>query len=231
MEVLLLTLTLAPGLAIAIFVYYKDKFDREPRRQLIWAFLLGMVSAIPAVAISQFLSKLEGFGGGNGVLDTFLYAFITVAFAEELAKFIFLRRFSRKPFFNEPFDGITYAVMIGMGFATLENVLYVYLYSDVPYNTALMRMLTAVPAHASFAVIMGYFVGLAKFKKGNRIGWQLLGLLGAIIFHGMYDFLLMLKMYPSMATGAILSLVIGIILSFKAIRIHQHNSPFNPRLF
>jgi RsiW-degrading membrane proteinase PrsW (M82 family) len=231
MEVLLLALTLAPGLAIAIFVYYKDKFDREPLRHLIWAFLLGVVSAIPAVGFSLSISQFDGFGGGEGVKDTLVYAFITVAFAEELAKFIFLRRFYRKPFFDEPFDGITYAVMIGMGFATLENLLYVFVYSDVPYNTALMRMLTAVPAHASFAVIMGYFVGLAKFKNGKRLGLQILGLLGAIFFHGMYDFLLMLKMYPYMATGALVSLVVGIILSFKAIRIHQRNSPFNPRLF
>jgi RsiW-degrading membrane proteinase PrsW (M82 family) len=231
MDVLLLALTIAPGIAIAIFVYYKDKFDREPRRQLIWAFFLGMVSAIPAVAFSQSISKFKGFGGGDGVLDTFLFAFITVALAEELAKFIFLRRFYRKPFFDEPFDGITYAVMISMGFATLENLLYVYLYTDVPYNTALMRMLTAVPAHASFAVIMGYFVGMAKFKKGKRLGLQLLGLFGAVFFHGAYDFLLMLKLYPYMAVGAMASLIVGIILSFKAIRIHQENSPFNPRLF
>lgn len=231
MGILLLTLTLAPGLAIAIFVFYKDKFNREPLRQLIWAFVLGMLSAIPAVAMSYGLGEIEMLQGGNRVIDVFLYAFITVAFAEELAKFFFLRKFYGKSFFDEPFDGITYAVMVSMGFATLENVLYVYLYSDVPYNTALMRMLTAVPAHASFAVIMGYFVGLAKFKQRNQAGWLLLGLLGAVFFHGMYDFLLMLHMYPSMAMGAILSLAIGVILSFKAIRIHQHESPFNPRLF
>ncbi len=231
MDVLLLALTLAPGLAIAIFIYYKDKFDREPRRQLIWAFVLGILSTLPAIAVSLSLAKVDVLSGGNSEIDTFLYAFVTIAFSEELAKFMFLRRFYNKTFFDEPFDGITYGVMISMGFATLENVLYVFLYSDVPYNTALMRMLTAVPAHASFAVIMGYFVGLAKFKHRNQAGWQLLGLLGAIFFHGMYDFLLMLKMYPYMATGALVSLVVGIILSFKAIRIHQRNSPFNPRLF
>lgn len=230
MDVLLLALTIAPGLAIAIYIYYRDKFDREPLRQLVWAFVLGIFSTVPAIAFSFSLGKIKGLEGGVGEVDTLLYAFITVALAEETAKFIFLRRFYRKPFFNEPFDGITYAVMIGMGFATLENLLYVFLYEG-GYRVALMRMLTAVPAHASFAIIMGYFVGLAKFKEGRHIELQIIGLVGAVAAHGLYDFLLMLQNYPYLAAGAIVSLGVSVWLSFKAIRIHLHNSPFNPRLF
>ncbi len=229
-DVLLLALTVGPGIAIALFIYLRDKYDREPFRQLIWAFFLGMISTIPAIGMSMGLSQIEALQGGNSELQTFLYAFITVAVAEEGSKFFFLKRFYRKSFFDEPFDGITYGVMIGMGFATLENILYVFQSSN-GWGTALMRMLTAVPAHASFAVIMGYFVGLAKFKKGRRIGLQIVGLLVAVFFHGMYDFLLMLKNYPYLALGAIVSLVVAVYLSFKAIRIHQNNSPFHPRFF
>ena len=229
-DVLLLALTIGPGIAIALFIYLRDKYDREPFRQLIWAFILGMFSAVPAVLLSLGLAGIDGLQGGSTELQTFLYAFITVAFAEEGAKFIFLKHFYRKSFFNEPFDGITYGVMIGMGFATLENLLYVF-QSDNGWGTALLRMLTAIPAHASFAVIMGYFVGLAKFKEGRRIGLQILGLLLAVVAHGMYDFLLMLQNYPYIALGAIVSLILSLYFSFKAIRLHQNNSPFNPRFF
>lgn len=230
MDILLLALTIGPGIAIALFVYLKDRYDREPFRQLVWAFVLGIVSTIPAVIASLSLAKAPFLGGGSGITDTFLYAFVTVAFAEEGAKFIFLRHFYRKPFFDEPFDGITYAVMISMGFATLENVLYVFMEGTGNYATALLRMLTAVPAHASFAVIMGYFVGMAKFKPDFRTGYILLGLLGAVFFHGTYDFLLMLNNYPNLAIGAMVSLVVALFLSFRAIRIHQNGSPFKKAL-
>jgi protease PrsW len=226
MDVILLALTVAPGLAIALFIYLKDRYDREPFRQLIWAFLLGVCSTIPAAALSYSFAGVPGLQGGESEKATFTYAFITVALAEEGSKFFFLRLFYRKPFFDEPFDGITYAVMISMGFATLENLLYVFGSGMGSYSTALLRMLTAVPAHASFAVIMGYFVGMAKFKPHNRTLYLLLGLLGAIFFHGTYDFLLMLRNYPYIAYGAMVSLGVSLFLSFKAIKVHQNNSPF-----
>ena len=72
----------------------------------------------------------------------------------------------RKKEFDEPFDGIVYAVMVGMGFATVENISYV---SQYGLMTGIMRLFMAVPAHASFAIIMGYFMGKARFsaKKEN----------------------------------------------------------------
>lgn len=228
MDVLLLALTVAPGFAIALFIYLKDKFDPEPLHQLTWAFVAGIACAFVSMGI-HFGFLYIGIEDGRKEVETFLYAYITVAFSEEFAKFLFLKRFYRREFFDEPFDGITYAVMIAMGFASLENLLYVFFTSNGGFSTALLRMLTAVPAHASFAVIMGYFVGLAKFSPGRGALYQALGLLAAVFFHGTYDFLLMLKNYPYIAIGAIVSLIVAIILSFRAIRLHQKNSPFKNR--
>jgi RsiW-degrading membrane proteinase PrsW (M82 family) len=112
--------------------------------------------------------------------------------------------------------------MVSMGFAATENIFYVL---EGGYQTALLRAFTAVPAHATFGVLMGYFMGKAKFAK-NRIILNLFGLFLAIVFHGTYDFFLFIDFIPGIWVGAFLSLFVGIMLSRKAIKKHQENSLF-----
>jgi RsiW-degrading membrane proteinase PrsW (M82 family) len=112
--------------------------------------------------------------------------------------------------------------MVSMGFAALENILYVFQHGVA---TGITRAFTAVPAHATFAILMGYFMGKAKFSK-NKTELNLLGLLVATIFHGAYDFFLFINFIPGIATGAFVSLIIGIVLSKKAIKKHQQSSQF-----
>ncbi|MGC4023033.1 MAG: PrsW family glutamic-type intramembrane protease [Cyclobacteriaceae bacterium] len=126
--------------------------------------------------------------------------------------------------FNEPFDGIVYAVSVSLGFAGLENILYVTNSPD-GIATGIMRMFTAVPAHATFAVLMGYFLGRAKCEPGKSyLAWY--GLLTATLFHGAYDYFWFISYIPGIWTGAIASLIIGLVLSRKAIKMHQQASPF-----
>jgi RsiW-degrading membrane proteinase PrsW (M82 family) len=221
---MLLGLAVAPGLAIMIYIYWKDKFDPEPKRLLIWAFFLGIVSIIPAVLLEGNWGKL-GMGISPNPLKTAFYAFIVVGLSEEIAKYFFVRRFlyGHKEF-NEPFDGITYAVMVSMGFATLENIMYVY---DGGLQVAIMRMFLAVPAHAAFAIIMGYYMGLAKFNPHKSFQYHVMAIVGATFFHGAYDFALMQQNWQAWSfPGAVISLFIALRLSRKAIQIHQQASPF-----
>jgi RsiW-degrading membrane proteinase PrsW (M82 family) len=221
----LLGLTLGPSLAIAIFIFWKDKLDPEPRKLLIRAFLLGCLSVLPAIAINILLKSVLQVEISESLFETFAYAFFVVGVAEELSKFLFLRwNLFLRPEFDEPYDGITYSVMIGMGFASLENFMYVYQSSNA-YSVAWLRAFTAVPAHATFAIAMGYFTGLAKFNKEKRFSYLMKGLVVAIIMHGFYDFLLMQKNYPQMAFGAFVSVAVSIYFSMKAIRLHQEISP------
>jgi RsiW-degrading membrane proteinase PrsW (M82 family) len=113
--------------------------------------------------------------------------------------------------------------MVGMGFATLENILYVFQYGA---PTGFARMFTAVPAHATFAVLMGYFLGKAKFTHRKGFYYSFIALLTATAFHGSYDYFWFISYIPSIWVGAILSLVAALVLSRKAIRIHQDSSPF-----
>lgn len=228
MVLILLALAISPGIAIAVYVHWRDRFDKEPRHLLIISFILGVVSIIPAIFLEKTYEEISHFlfSDSSGVLATALSAFMGVAFVEEFCKYFFLRIYTyRKNAFNEPFDGITYAVMVSMGFATFENILYVL---QGGLGVAVLRMFLSVPAHATFAIVMGYFVGLAKFKKeeGHSIRFHLIGLFVATLFHGMFDFFLFLKSYPLLGLGAIISFSVGLILSLQAMDLHSKNSPF-----
>lgn len=220
----LLLLAIAPVFIIILYIYFKDKFEKEPIGFLFKNFLLGVtLSILITTILGGVASKLIPLINETSVFEQFLKAFIVVALVEEFSKYVIVRYYSqRSKEFNEPFDGIVYAVMVSMGFAALENVLYVFQYG---VSTGITRAFTAVPAHATFAIIMGYFMGKAKFSK-NRIGLNLLGLICATLFHGAYDFFLFINFIPGIWIGAFISLFIGIYLSRKAIKKHQNSSYF-----
>jgi RsiW-degrading membrane proteinase PrsW (M82 family)/N-acetylglutamate synthase-like GNAT family acetyltransferase len=234
----LLMLAIAPGIAICLFIFHRDAYNREPKLNLIISFLLGVLAVIPAAFIEGILlSKSDPTISG-----IFIKAFLAVALVEELVKFIALRFYAypRKSF-DEPLDGIVYGVMVSMGFATLENILYVFQSEAAGqgYQVALMRMFLAVPAHATFGVLMGYQAGKAKFSQHGKTALLLTGLCWAILFHGLYDFFLFLRDVPAVTDlvadglllgGAIASFIIAIRLSFIHIRRHRKLSQqtFNP---
>ena len=220
----LLILAVAPVMIIIAYIYLKDKFEKEPIKLLAINFILGAtVSVVLTFLLSILASKIIVSSNSKNILQVFLNAFVTVALVEEFSKYIIVRFYAqRNKEFNEPFDGIVYAVIVSMGFAALENVLYVFQYGAA---TGITRALTAVPAHATFGILMGYFMGKAKFSK-NRILLNFTGLFVATIFHGAYDFFLFINFIPGIAIGAFVSLIIGLFLARKAIKIHQDNSVF-----
>ncbi|NRD24236.1 PrsW family intramembrane metalloprotease [Winogradskyella litoriviva] len=220
----LLLLAIAPVFAIILYIYIQDKHEKEPRKLLISSFLFGAIVSILIVFVlylftGHFIPLTDKFS----IWQQFIQAFVVVALSEEFSKYVIVKYYAQaKKAFNEPYDGIIYAVMVSMGFACTENIMYVI---DGGYQTALLRAFTAVPAHATFGILMGYFMGKAKFSK-NRFLFNLMGLLLAVLFHGAYDFFLFINFIPGISIGAFISLTVGIILSRKAIKLHQDNSNF-----
>jgi protease PrsW len=215
---ILLILAFAPVVIIGLYIYSKDKYDREPPAALAWAFILGCLSIVPAVFLSVGLSKI--FPESPDILRMALHAFIAVALAEEIVKFFFAYRFFyHKSYFNEPFDGITYCVMVALGFAAVENLLYIFQDSDI--RVAVLRMFTAVPGHAVYGVIMGYFMGIAKYRTHGRFKMLVVGILLATLIHGFYDFFLFQQNYPALAILAFVGLAFALRWSFRAIRRQQ----------
>ncbi|HRH48147.1 MAG TPA: PrsW family glutamic-type intramembrane protease [Panacibacter sp.] len=230
----LLLLAIAPGIAISFYIYLKDKFNREPTKYLIVCFLFGILCAIPAVLVEEagtYLSEQYLQSIIPVAAYIILQAFVVVAFTEEYCKFFVLKRYAfTKPEFDEPFDGIIYSVMISMGFATIENIGYVF---QNGIGTGIIRMIVSVPAHASFAVLMGYYAGLAKFNIEKRKQLFLKGLLLATLFHGLFDGFLFLSEEKTITEnvssgllilGGLVSWYLAIRLSLKSIRIHRNLS-------
>ncbi|MBC6493162.1 PrsW family intramembrane metalloprotease [Flavihumibacter stibioxidans] len=232
----LLALALAPGIAIMWFIYSKDRYDKEPLRALIKSFFLGMLGIVPAVIMQlAAIGLLDWLMPANGWIYFILKAFIVVALTEEACKFMMVKWYAwPRPFFNEPFDGIVYGVMVAMGFATLENIGYVMQHG---WQTAILRMFLSVPAHATFGVLMGYYLGLAKFTH-DRHSKQLMvrGLLLSVLFHGLFDLFLFVQADDGITQkwssgflfgSAILSYLVAVRLSWQAIRMHQELSRNN----
>ncbi len=220
----LLISALAPVFVVIIYIYIKDKYEKESKRILAFTFALGaIVSIVITTILYVFFELFLPIPDDFSVWQQLVKAFFIVALIEEFSKYVIVRYYNQpKKGFNEPFDGIIYAVMVSMGFAAVENIMYVL---QGGLEVALLRAFTAIPAHATFGILMGYFMGKAKFSK-HKIKWNLIGLSSAILFHGTYDFFLFINFIPGISVGAFISLIIGIVLSKKAIKVHQENSHF-----
>jgi RsiW-degrading membrane proteinase PrsW (M82 family) len=183
----LLFISLAPVLIIAFYVYSRDRYEKEPFSVLIKALFAGVLIVLPAVLIEKFLTSLNPVT--EDLENAGYTAFVVAGFTEEAMKFLaFYIFFWKERNFNEKFDGIVYAVYIALGFAGIENILYVF---SGGVGVGIVRALTAVPAHALFGIVMGYYFGLARFSVNRRIVYMILAFVMPYLFHGVYDFLLM----------------------------------------
>lgn len=226
MSTLLLLLAVLPGLIICAVVYMADKYEREPIVPVVACFLLGAAITRPAMMFEQWVIPMVGEIEEDPVL-TFLMAFGAISPVEELMKWLalILGAFIWR-FFDEPFDGIVYSVMVGMGFATVENICYIDLFG---HETALVRAFTAVPAHLVFAIAVGYYAGLAKFNPAERNHLLLRGLLVGILLHGTYDFLVLQNWTKWLGSIGAISIYLCLYYFGRLFREHLEKSPFRPK--
>jgi len=227
--ILLLALSVLPVILLMIFIYRQDKYQKEPIKTLVKAFVGGIL-AIPL----DFL--IVGIINRIWIGDTVFYqAFWEAGFSEELSKLlIFLIFIWRDKNFDEYMDGIVYATFIGLGFACVENIMYVFSSATESYgsaiHTSIVRAILSVPGHFLFGVVMGYFLSLAKFKEGKFWPYLLMGLAAAAAAHGLFDWMLMITGYVSMGLGTIIyiAFLVGDFylwkLGLKYIRKQQENS-------
>ncbi len=184
-----LIFSILPVVVLLVIIYYQDRFEKEPISMLIKAFLGGVAVVIPLSILSLLLSFVK-INIANPILNNAFFSFVLSAIPEEVFKFLFLYWIVWKnKNFNEYFDGIVYAVFVSMGFACVENLLYVFQFglSIVPQRTVL-----TVPTHFFCAVMMGYYFSLAKFIPEYRKKYIRLSIFIPIIFHGLFNFFLLM---------------------------------------
>ncbi len=229
---MLFIIAIAPTVALFLFFYHKDKYEKEPLTLLLKAFLAGMVTIIPILIVERILLTLI-LPLPIFMLRIFLIAFMVAGLVEEGFKFLAFRYLIyNHNEFDEPYDGIMYGVMISLGFATLENINYLMLAKFKlgafgMMNVGIMRAIFAVPAHAFFGVIMGYYLGLARFARNPAQEKEHLyrALSFAILAHGLYDFFIFT--YSPLGFFCMLILFFTCLkFCLKATRIHVENSPF-----
>ena len=197
-NVILISLAILPVIVLAIFIYRKDKFEKEPLRMLAKAFFFGCLSVIPAILIEQALQLGFFYMGGeymSGFVTGIYNGFIVAGCSEELCKLALLALAVWKaPDFNEYFDGIVYATFVALGFAGIENLMYVFRQEtfEVSLMTGGVRAILSVPGHFLFAVVMGYYFALAKFNPDKRRQNLFKAFFYPMLLHGTFDALLMI---------------------------------------
>ncbi len=171
---------------LLLFYFYKNDRHPEPVKELLMTFAWGVVGTIVVLFMARPALGLL-YNISNPYLQGSLHALLLAAIPEETIKMFVIVGYSMKTAeFDEPMDGLVYGVTASLGFATLENILYV---SQGGMYTALVRAFTAVPTHAALGVIMGYF--LSRFYFGNdrrslAYAWGI-----PVLLHAAYDFPLM----------------------------------------
>ncbi len=202
MFVISLLIALAPGLFLIWYFNHRDKYEPEPKRKILKIFAIGALMVIPAALVEILLMNLVGRITG-GLLYIVVISFFVIAPAEEILKFLAVRRWIYRSLdFNEVMDGIVYTVSASLGFATLENVLYVI---PLGLSTGVARAFLTVPGHACFGALMGYYIGRATFNRARESELMMRGIIYAILCHGLYDFLLLTR--SSFSSFVILLLV------------------------
>ncbi|OPX70064.1 MAG: hypothetical protein A4E37_00177 [Methanoregulaceae archaeon PtaB.Bin056] len=184
---LIFLLAMAPGLFWLYYFYSKDRYDPEPVVWVLGIFLLGATVTVPVAVLEGVLGAVAG-----GILA----AVVVAPVCEEIAKYLVVKKtVYRSRVFDEPVDGIIYAAAAGLGFATIENILYLFSAFDesllLALQTGVVRGLISVPGHVLFSVMWGSALGMARFmpeQEGNRLVRN--GLVLAMAAHALFNLLL-----------------------------------------
>ena len=219
----------APCVAFMIYVYRKDRVEKEPLGLLLLLLVGGFLSTGIAIVLEQVSTNiLDYIFYSYSLLYIIIENFLCVGFVEEWSKYFFLKLFTWKnKNFNCTFDGIIYSVFVSLGFAMLENVLYVL---RGGLKTALLRAALSIPGHVSYSVIMGLFYSYAKKaevqgKEASSKRLRRAGLLLSSIVHGLFDFCLSVDNEIYIVIFAILVVVLDVSM-FAIVKKESKNDEY-----
>lgn len=227
MNYLILLTALLPIVILIYYIYHKDKKSPEPAGQLAKAFLFGVLSvplsfciSIPLVLIGA--DPIEP----TSVLECICSSFFGAAIPEESAKLFMLWLFLRKNrYFDEKMDGIVYAVCVSLGFAALENVVYLFSNAETYLSLGITRAIFAVPGHFCDGILMGYYYSMAKFYPKAPKKNKVLILIAPIIVHGLYDSILFIINVAPTISGILLIVFLVFchkLWKYGSKRIEEH---------
>lgn len=217
-------LAVAPGLICLFYMYVRDKYEKEPWRLLVVGVVFGAVLTFPIMQGEGFMMRFMPAVGQLG--EAVYISFAVAALVEEGFKFVVLYFLTwRNNNLNERLDGIVYAVFISLGFAAVENVLYVFNPQMGGMETALMRAVVSVPSHGFFGITMGYYFALGKFEPQKRGRHLLKAFFVTYMLHGLYDVIL-LSGHAYAFVAFVPFLLVFWRNGLRKIKAHLEASPF-----
>ena len=220
----LLLIALAPAIIIMIYVYFRDKYEKEPINLILKGILLGAIIIFPVGLIENYLLTFSK--AYYPIPKAAWNGFIVAGATEEAFKYLMVYILIwRNPNFNEKFDGIVYAVSVSLGFATIENLFYVF--SENSLQVGLVRAFTAVPGHTIFGIVMGFYLGMARFSSNGSAKWLRRAFFVPWLLHGLYDFMIM-SGHPVLILTFIPFLIYMYKIGLKRMREFNQESIFNP---
>lgn len=198
----------APGFALLSYFYLRHELEAEPLGYVIRSFVAGAILVFPIMFV-QYAFMEEGV-----LVGPFSKAFIATALLEEFFKWfmIYYTIYIHKVF-DDYYDGILYAVACSLGFATLENFLYLWVYDSI--EIAIWRAVLPVSGHALFAVVMGFCLGRAKHSAHERF-WLFTAIVAATLLHGMFDFILIVE--PTNKVPAVVYIIVLWMVALLLVR-------------
>lgn len=232
MEVLLIAAVL-PVIILCYYIYSRD-VNKEPSALLIKIFSFGFFSSIPVIIIELILSRFFPTEKTTNFIILFINFFISVALVEEGFKWIITKKlgYDNKEF-DEIYDIIVYAVFASLGFACIENIIYIF---SEGLEIAIPRALLSVPGHMYFAVIMGYFFSKAKVNSINgnddlKTKSMLLSILIPVLGHTLYDALLFYASSINSFNVLLLFFIFHIVMVLICIRTVGNVSKIQQNLY
>jgi protease PrsW len=220
----LLLIALAPAIIIMIYVYFRDKYEKEPINLILKGILLGAIIIFPVGLAENYLLAFSK--AYDPIPKAAWNGFIVAGATEEAFKYLMVYILIwRNSNFNEKFDGIVYAVSVSLGFAAIENLFYVF--SENSLQVGLVRAFTAVPGHTIFGIVMGFYLGMARFSSNGNAKWLRRAFLVPWLLHGLYDFMIM-SGHPLLILTFIPFLIYMYKIGLKRMREFNQESIFNP---
>ena len=186
---IILAAAIVPGILLLYYVYSKD-FNPEPKRMIYKGFFYGCLSVFVSTLISGPLMKLGLFvNQPSSFAEALQTSFFGAAIPEESAKLLMLWLLLRhSPEFDERYDGMVYAAAVGLGFACLENLMYVVSAGAGWFQVSVTRAIFAVPGHFAFAIVMGYYFSRNHFDSRKITEFDRIKVwLFPVLLHGIYD--------------------------------------------
>lgn len=210
-----------PALFLVWYFCRLAKNKTDSKTLIIKVFFIGVLSIVPVCTLEIIISRLNLYYNWSRFYYYFFEAFIVAGLCEEYIKLAIIKIFVyNNPRFQKIIDGIIFTIVASLGFACIENIMYVIQNS---FETAVVRGITAVPLHAVASGTMGYYIGLAKFSMDKKEEGRLIniGLWQAIFIHGLYNFLILISpLFGSLYAAFVIPLLIYIYFKLKA-KIHM----------